>query len=79
MRDQIMIVLTGAGSAVGASLIGWLALRLLRGRSLRASLFASAATAVLAVVAGAVVASRMMSSPRTTPASSWWCPCPVRR
>src|SRR5436190_2216341 len=50
----------GAGSAVGASLIGWLALRLLRGRSLRASLFASAATAVLAVVAGAVVASRMM-------------------
>jgi signal transduction histidine kinase len=60
LRDQVLIVLMGAGSAVGASLIGWLALRLLRGRSLRASLFASAATAVLAVVAGAVVASRMM-------------------
>jgi signal transduction histidine kinase len=56
----VLIVLMGAGSAVGASLIGWLALRLLRGRSLRASLFASAATAVLAVVAGAVIASRAM-------------------
>ena len=50
----------GAGSAVGAAAIGWIALRLLRGRSLRASLFAGAATAVLAVVTGALIASRAM-------------------
>jgi signal transduction histidine kinase len=60
MRDQLLIIAMGAGSAVGASLIGWSALRALRGRSLRASLFASAATAVLAVVAGIVIASRAM-------------------
>jgi signal transduction histidine kinase len=60
MRDQVEIIAMGAGSAVGASLIGWLALRALRGRSLRAALFASAATAVLAVVAGSVIASRAM-------------------
>jgi signal transduction histidine kinase len=60
MRDQLEIIAMGAGSAVGASLIGWLALRALRGRSLRASLFASAATAALAVVAGIVIASRAM-------------------
>src|SRR4051812_27910073 len=60
MRDQLLIILMGAGSAAGAAAIGWIALRLLRGRSLRASLFASAATAVLAVVAGAVIASRAM-------------------
>ncbi|GAA2011689.1 HAMP domain-containing sensor histidine kinase [Catenulispora yoronensis] len=60
MRDQFLIILMGAGSAVGAAAIGWTALRMLRGRSLRASLFASAATAVLAVVAGALIASRAM-------------------
>jgi signal transduction histidine kinase len=60
MRDLLLIFAMGGGSAVGASLIGWLALRSLRGRSLRASLFASAATAVLAVVAGIVIASRAM-------------------
>jgi signal transduction histidine kinase len=60
MRDEFLIILMGAGSAVGAALVGWIALRLLRGRSLRASLFASAATAVLAVVAGALIASRAM-------------------
>jgi signal transduction histidine kinase len=60
MRDLLLIFAMGAGSAVGASLIGWLALRALRGRSLRASLFASAATGVLAVVAGIVIASRAM-------------------
>ena len=60
MRDQMLIALMGAGSAVGASLIGWIALRMLRGRSLRASLFASAATAVLAVVAGALIAAPAM-------------------
>ena len=60
MRDQILIALMGAASAVGASLIGWIALRSLRGRSLRASLFASAATAVLAVVAGALIAAQAM-------------------
>jgi len=60
MRDLLLIFAMGGGSAVGASLIGWLALRILRGRSLRASLFASAATAVLAVVAGIVIASRAM-------------------
>src|SRR2546423_2583178 len=60
MRDQLLIILMGAGSATGAAAIGWIALRLLRGRSLRASLFASAATAVLAVVAGALIASRAM-------------------
>ncbi|NUR60329.1 MAG: HAMP domain-containing histidine kinase [Catenulispora sp.] len=60
MRDQLLIILMGAGSSVGAAAIGWIALRMLRGRSLRASLFASAATAVLAVVAGALIASRAM-------------------
>jgi signal transduction histidine kinase len=60
MGDEFLVGLMGAGSAVGAALIGWVALRLLRGRSLRASLFASAATAVLAVVAGALIASRAM-------------------
>jgi len=60
MHDRLLVIAMGAGSAVGASLIGWLALRALRGRSLRASLFASAATAVLAVVAGIVIASRAM-------------------
>jgi signal transduction histidine kinase len=60
VRDQVLIVLMGAGSAGGAAAIGWVALRLLRGRSLRAALFASAATAVLAVVAGVLIASRAM-------------------
>lgn len=60
MRDQLVVIAMGAGSAAGASLLGWAALRALRGRSVQTALFASAATGALAVVAGITIASRAM-------------------
>ncbi|NUR59782.1 MAG: HAMP domain-containing histidine kinase [Catenulispora sp.] len=60
MRDQLLVVAMGAASATGASLLGWVTLRALRGRSVQTALFASAATGALAVVAGITIASRAM-------------------
>ncbi|NUP46419.1 MAG: HAMP domain-containing histidine kinase [Catenulispora sp.] len=60
MRDQLVTIAMGAGAAAGASLLGWSALRALRGRSVQAALFASTATGALAVVAGITIASRAM-------------------
>jgi signal transduction histidine kinase len=60
MRDQLLVIAMGTGSAAAASLLGWTTLRALRGRSVQTALFASAATGALAVVAGITIASRAM-------------------
>ncbi|HEV2345746.1 MAG TPA: HAMP domain-containing sensor histidine kinase [Actinocrinis sp.] len=60
MSDLFLIVLTGAGSAIGVGVIGLALLRVLRGRSLRLKLFAVATFTVLAMAAGVLAAAQAM-------------------
>ncbi len=64
MKDTLEIVGMAAGCAAAVGIIGLVALRLLRGRSLRFALFAIALSSVLAMAAGTVaVAHAMFISP----------------
>src|SRR5260370_18220330 len=64
MKDTLEIVGMAAGCAAIVGVLGLLVLRLLRGRSLRAALFAIALSSVLAMAAGTVaVAHAMFISP----------------
>ena len=60
MNDTVTIIGLGGGSAAIVGLVGLVALRLIRGRSLRAGLFAIALSSVLAMVAGTVAAAHAM-------------------
>jgi signal transduction histidine kinase len=60
MKDTLEIVGMAAGCAAIVGIIGLAALRLLRGRSLRAALFAIALSSVLAMAAGTVAVARAM-------------------
>ena len=60
MSDILRIIELAAGSAAIVGVIGLLVLRLLRGRSLRAALFAIALASVLAMAAGTVGAAHAM-------------------
>jgi signal transduction histidine kinase len=60
VSDSVLIVLIGGGSAIGVGVIGLVALRLLRGRSLRLKLVAVAVFTVLAMVAGVLAAAQAM-------------------
>ncbi|MBS2964738.1 HAMP domain-containing histidine kinase [Actinocrinis puniceicyclus] len=60
MSDLVLIILIGGGSAIGVGVLGLLALRLLRGRSMRLKLFAVAMFTVLAMVAGVLAAAQAM-------------------
>jgi signal transduction histidine kinase len=60
MSDILRIIELAAGSAAIVGIIGLLVLRLLRGRSLRAALFAIALASVLAMAAGTVAAAHAM-------------------
>ena len=60
MSDILRIIEIAAGSAAIVGVIGLLVLRLLRGRSLRAALFAIALASVLAMAAGTVGAAHAM-------------------
>ncbi len=60
MSDTLKIIGIAAGGAACAGLFGLLVLRLLRGRSLRAALFAIALSSVLAMAAGTVGAAHAM-------------------
>jgi hypothetical protein len=60
VSDTLEIVGIAAGGAGCAGIVGLLVLRLLRGRSLRAALFAIALASVLAMAAGTVGAAHAM-------------------
>ena len=60
MPDQLVVVLLAGGSALGAALVGLVALRLLRGRSLVLSTTVVSLVGVLGVMAAALVAARAM-------------------
>jgi signal transduction histidine kinase len=60
MRDTLEIIGMAAGCAACVGLAGMIVLRLLRGRSLRAALFAIALASVLAMAAGTVAVARAM-------------------
>ncbi len=60
MSDILKIIEIAAGSAAIVGVVGLLVLRLLRGRSLRAALFAIALASVLAMAAGTVAAAHAM-------------------
>ena len=60
MSDLVLIILIGGGSAIGVGAVGLVALRFLRGRSLRLKLFAAAMATVLSMAAGVISASRAM-------------------
>ena len=60
MSDLVLIILIGGGSAIGVGALGLVALRFLRGRSLRLKLFAGAMTTVLSMAAGVIMAAQKM-------------------
>jgi signal transduction histidine kinase len=60
VSDTIKIIYIAAGGALCVGILGLLVLRLLRGRSLRAALFAIALSSVLAMAAGTVGAAHEM-------------------
>ncbi len=60
MTDTLEIIAIAGGCAAGVGAAGLLALRLMRGRSLRASLFAIALATVLAMAAGTVAVAQAM-------------------
>ncbi|MFD5467381.1 sensor histidine kinase [Kitasatospora sp. NPDC127059] len=60
MKDLLLIALFAALGAGGAGLLGWLAVRLLRRRSLALSLFCVAAVTVLAVTSGTFAVAQAM-------------------
>ena len=60
MKDTLEIIAMAGGCAAGVGGAGLLALRLMRGRSLRAALFAIALATVLAMAAGAVAVAQAM-------------------
>jgi signal transduction histidine kinase len=60
VSDLVLIILIGGGSAIGVGVLGLLALRLLRGRSMRLKLFAVAMFTVLAMAAGVLAAAQAM-------------------
>ena len=60
MSDLVEIILIGGGSAIGVGALGLLALRFLRGRSLRLKLFAAAMATLLSMAAGVISASQAM-------------------
>lgn len=60
MSDLVLIVLIGGGCAIGVGVLGMIALRALRGRSVRAKLFTVAIASVLAVVAGVLGTAQAM-------------------
>jgi signal transduction histidine kinase len=60
VSDLVEIILIGGGSAIGVGVLGLVALRFLRGRSLRLKLFVAAMTTVLSMAAGVIRASQAM-------------------
>ena len=60
MSDLVLIVLISGGCAIGVGVLGMIALRVLRGRSVRIKLFTVAMTSVLAVVAGVLGTAQAM-------------------
>ncbi|MBD0693380.1 sensor histidine kinase [Streptomyces sp. CBMA123] len=60
MKDLLLIALFAALGAGGAGLLGWVAVRLLRRRSLALSLFCVAAVTVLAVTSGTFAVAQAM-------------------
>ena len=60
MSDLVLIVLISGGCAIGVGVLGMIALRVLRGRSVRMKLFTVAITSVLAVVAGVLGTAQAM-------------------
>lgn len=60
MSDLVLIVLIGGGCAIGVGVLGMIALRALRGRSVRTKLFTVAIATVLAVVAGVLGTAQAM-------------------
>lgn len=60
MSDLVLIVLIGGGCAIGVGVLGMIALRALRGRSVRIKLFTVAIASVLAVVAGVLGTAQAM-------------------
>ncbi len=60
MNDTLKIIALSGGSAAAVGAVGLLALRLMRGRSLRAGLFAIALASVLAMAAGTAAAAHAM-------------------
>jgi signal transduction histidine kinase len=60
VNDTVTIIALAGGSAAIVGLIGLVALRLIRGRSLRAGLFSIALSSILAMVAGTVAAAHAM-------------------
>jgi len=60
LSDLVLIVLIGGGCAIGVGVLGMIALRALRGRSVRIKLFTVAIATVLAVVAGVLATAQAM-------------------
>jgi len=60
LSDLVLIVLIGGGCAIGVGVLGMIALRALRGRSVRIKLFTVAIASVLAVVAGVLGTAQAM-------------------
>ncbi|HLK43755.1 MAG TPA: two-component sensor histidine kinase, partial [Thermoleophilia bacterium] len=60
MSDTVLIVLIGGGCAIGVGVLGLIALRALRGRSVRLKLFTVSMATVLAVVAGVLGTAQAM-------------------
>jgi len=60
LSDLVLIVLIGGGCAIGVGVLGMIALRALRGRSVRIKLFTVAIATVLAVVAGVLGTAQAM-------------------
>jgi signal transduction histidine kinase len=60
VNDTVKIIALAGGSAAAVGTVGLLALRLMRGRSLRAGLFAIALASVLAMAAGTAAAAHAM-------------------
>ncbi|WP_033352548.1 sensor histidine kinase [Kitasatospora aureofaciens] len=60
MKDLLLIALFAGLGAAGAGLLGWIAVRLLRRRSMALSLFCVAAVTVLAVTSGTLAVAQAM-------------------
>jgi signal transduction histidine kinase len=60
LSDTVLIVLIGGGCAIGVGVLGMIALRLLRGRSVRIKLFTVVMATVLAMAAGALGTAQAM-------------------
>jgi signal transduction histidine kinase len=60
VSDTVLIVLIGGGCAIGVGVLGLIALRALRGRSVRLKLFTVSMATVLAVVAGVLGTAQAM-------------------